>query len=128
MGLPTDYLFLSVANDNDMNYEGKKFRPIQNTENGETSAETIFAYQQSGNILTSTYQGGQIITGHLIGLVKEDGTIDMRYHQVNHKGELMTGMCVSTPEIMANGKIRLHESWEWTSGDRSKGSSVLEEI
>jgi hypothetical protein len=40
----------------------------------------------------------------------------------------MTGKCYSTPEIMDNGKIRLHEIWEWTSGDCSKGNSIIEEI
>jgi hypothetical protein len=29
---------------------------------------------------------------------------------------------------MENGKIRLYEEWQWTSGDQSKGSSILEEI
>lgn len=111
-----------------MNYNRKKFRAIQNTENGETSAATIFEYRQDGNILTSEYQGGQIIKGHLIGLVTKEGNIEMRYHQINNKGALMTGICFSIPEIMENGKIRLHETWEWTSGDRSKGKSVLEEI
>jgi hypothetical protein len=51
----------------------------------------------------------------------------MRYHQVNDKGELMTGICRSTPELLPNGKIRLHEQWEWTSGDLSKGTSIIEE-
>lgn len=111
-----------------MNYHDKKFRPISNTENGETSEETIFHYQQEGNILTCTYSGGQIITGQLIGLVDSNGKIDMRYHQVNNQGELMTGICKSIPEILSNGKIRLHETWQWTSGDQSKGNSVLEEI
>ena len=111
-----------------MNYNNKKFNPIQNTENGETSNETIFHYKQEGNILQSTYSGGKIKTGHLIALVDEDGNIDMRYHQINTKGELMTGICHSTPEILPNGKIRLHESWQWTSGDKSKGTSILEEV
>ncbi len=111
-----------------IDYNNKKFRPIQNSENGETSAETVFEYQQHGNVLTSSYTGGQIRTGHLMGLVDEDGNIEMCYHQVNHKGELMTGVCFSKPEILANGKIRLHETWQWTSGDKSEGSSVLEEI
>lgn len=111
-----------------MNYDKKRFRPVQNTENGETSAETIFEYRQSGNILTAEYEGGQIKKGHLIGLVGNDGTIEMRYHQVNTKGELMTGICFSKPEIMENGKIRLYETWEWTSGDKSKGTSILEEL
>ena len=40
----------------------------------------------------------------------------------------MTGTCKSKPEILENGKIRLHESWEWASGDKSKGQSIIEEI
>ena len=110
-----------------INYNNKVFRPIINTENGETSDETIFLYRQVGNILTSEYSGGKIIKGHLIGLVDENGTIEMRYHQINNKGELMTGICISTPELLQNGKIRLHENWRWTCGDNSKGQSVIEE-
>lgn len=36
-----------------MNYNNKKFRPVENSENGETTAETIFEYKQVGNIVTS---------------------------------------------------------------------------
>jgi len=111
-----------------MNYNNKKFRPIKNSENGETTSETIFEYKQTGNILTSNYSGGQIIRGHLIGLVDDQGNIEMRYHQVNKDQKLMTGICFSKPEITENGKIRLHETWQWTSGDKTKGTSILEEI
>ena len=110
-----------------INYNGKTFRPISNSENGETSEETLFVYKQLGNILTSEYSGGKIKYGHLIGLVDNLGNIEMRYHQVNDKDELMTGICFSKPEILENGKIRLHENWEWTSGDQSKGTSIIEE-
>ena len=111
-----------------MNYNDKIFRPTSNTENGETSNETIFHYKQVDNVLTSRYLGGKIKYGHLIGLVVKNGNIEMRYHQLNDKDELMTGICKSKPEILENGKIRLHESWEWTSGDKSKGQSIIEEI
>jgi hypothetical protein len=110
-----------------IHYNNKIFRPVSNTENGETSEETLFEYKQEGNILTSDYSGGKIIKGHLIGLVDEYGVIEMRYHQINENRELMTGICTSTPEVLPNGKIRLHEKWQWTSGDRSNGSSVIEE-
>ena len=110
-----------------MNYNNKKFRPISTTENGETSNETLFHYKQTGNMLTAEYSGGKIKYGHLIGLVDELGNITMRYHQINDNDELMTGICFSTPEILENGKIRLHENWEWTSGDKSKGTSIIEE-
>ena len=109
-------------------YHNKKFRAIANSANGETSFDTIFHYHQVGNIVTANYSGGQIISGSLIALTGANGALNMRYHQVNTKGELMTGICFSTPEILPNGKIRLHEKWEWTSGDKSKGESIIEEL
>ena len=111
-----------------MNYHNRKFRPVQNTENGETSEETVFHYKQEKNILTCEYSDGQIVKGHLIGKVDPVGNIDMRYHQINTKGELMTGICNTKPVSMPNGKIRLIEDWQWTSGDGSTGHAVLEEI
>lgn len=111
-----------------MNYNNKKFRIVQNSDNGELSEEMIFVYKQTGYVLTSEYSGGQIVKGHLIGLVDTNGNIDMRYHQINEKGVLMTGICHSKPELLENGKIRLHENWQWTSGDLSSGESVLEEV
>jgi hypothetical protein len=111
-----------------VNYNNKKFKVVQNSNNGETSSKMIFEYRQVGNILTSEYSGGEIIKGHLIGLVSENGTIQMRYHHVNFKGELMTGICSSEAKLMKNGKIRLYETWNWTSGDKSKGNSILEEV
>ncbi|MFK7831729.1 MAG: n-acetylglutamate synthase [Winogradskyella sp.] len=110
-----------------MNYDGKIFKPIKTSHNSETSSDTIFQYKQHGPILTSDYAGSTIKKGHLIGLVSEDGTIDMHYHQVNQNNELMTGICTSKPEILPNGTIRLHETWKWTSGDQSEGTSILEE-
>jgi len=111
-----------------INYNNKIFRPVHNSENGETTEETRFMYKQEGQILTSEYSGGNIRKGHLIGWVDADGTIDMRYHQVNTNNELMTGICTSKPELLPNGKIRLHETWQWTSGDKSVGNSILEEV
>jgi hypothetical protein len=111
-----------------MNYNNRKFSPVSNSDNGEVTKEMIFHYEQEGNLLTCTYEGENILKGHLIGLVDDDGCIKMKYHQVNKKKELITGECYSKPELMSNGKIRLHESWQWTSGDNSKGSSILEEI
>jgi hypothetical protein len=110
------------------NYHNKKFSAVSNTPNGETSVQTIFHYRQEGNIVTAHYAGGSVVAGHLIGVVDDKGVIEMRYHQVNVRGELMTGVCSSVPELMNNGKIRLHETWQWTSGDESRGQSIIEEL
>ena len=111
-----------------MNYHNKKFRPIQNSEHGEVGADLIFHYQQTGQIVTCTYAGGAIVSGHLIALVDEAGNLDMRYHQVNQQGELRTGICQSRPVRLPNGQLQLLENWRWTSGDGAAGTSSLEEI
>ncbi|WAC11971.1 n-acetylglutamate synthase [Dyadobacter pollutisoli] len=110
-----------------INYDNKVFIPLANSENGEVDLQMQFLYKQTGNIVTSTYSGGRIVTGHLIALVDDQGNLDMRYHQVNDKGEITTGVCYSTPEQLPNGKLRMHEKWRWTSGDLSEGESLLEE-
>ena len=111
-----------------MNYQNKKFRAVVNSANGEVNSDMVFHYFQKGDILTCNYHGEKIQAGHLIGIVDQKGCIEMRYHQINSSGELVTGICRSTPEVMENGKIRLLEEWQWTSGDQSKGHSILEEL
>ena len=111
-----------------INYHGKKFRPVSSSSNSQTNKSTLFKYFQEGQIVWAQYEGGNILKGHLIGLVAADGSIDMRYHHVDYLGHLQTGICHSTPEIQDNGKIVLHESWQWTSGDGSTGQSTVVEI
>jgi hypothetical protein len=111
-----------------INYDGRRFRVVDQSSNSETSAETVFAYRQTGRIVTAEYAGGGILSGHLIGVVDDNGVIELRYHQVNRRLELMTGRCRSTPEVLADGRIRLYEDWQWTSGDGSAGQSMIEEI
>ena len=109
-------------------YDGRRFRPVQNTANGEVSGATVFHYRQRGAVVWGTYAGGDIVQGTLTALVSETGALEMRYAHVNAAGELMTGTCQSTPERLPDGRLRLHEAWQWTSGDRSAGRSVVEEI
>jgi ribonuclease HI len=106
----------------------KKFRSIENAENGETSDNTVFHYFQDKNIIWADYSGGSIIKGHLIGLIDKNKNLDFRYHHINDKKEIMTGKCKSKPDITDEGIIRYIEKWQWTCGDRSTGTSVIEEI
>lgn len=68
--------------------------------------------------------------GSLIATVSQDGTnaLDMRYHHINDKGIIMTGQCKSTPEVLEDGRLRMHEKWKWTSGGLEEGQSVIEEV
>ncbi|QNL51107.1 n-acetylglutamate synthase [Olivibacter sp. SDN3] len=111
-----------------INYHNRRFRPVANTENGETTGDTIFHYKQVGNMLTAEYKSVNILSGHLMAIVTEEGVLNMVYHQINKDYQLRTGKCISKPELLPSGKLRLHESWEWTNGDLSSGQSILEEI
>ena len=111
-----------------MYYGGRLFRPSETSDTSQAGTDTIFKYEQNGNLVTATYSGGNIRFGQIIGLVGEGGVLDMQYQHVDRDGALMTGYCKTTPEILPNGKLRLHEKWRWTCGHRGKGRSVLDEI
>lgn len=111
-----------------INYDNKKFSSVRNSETGEVSSKTVFHYHQKEAVVWAEYSGGGIVFGTLIAKVDENGKLDMRYQHINKDGELMTGKCLSTPEILKDRRIRLHEKWQWTSGDFSKGESIIEEI
>ena len=112
----------------DINYDGRKFIPKMNSENGEVSEQTVFTYHQSGNLLWAEYSGGDIWKGSLIGTVLSNGELDFVYHHMNRDMQVKTGKCHSVPTLLENGKIELSEKWEWTSGDYSKGESLLVEV
>jgi hypothetical protein len=110
------------------NLEGKVFRSVSNTDNGEVGAETRFHYRQAGDIVTADYSGGGILVGHLIARVLAGGRLDMRCHHLNDTGDFMLGTCLSTPERLPDGRLRFKERWRWLSGDMSAGSSEIEEV
>lgn len=113
---------------NKINYDNRIFKSVSNSKTGEVSGETTFYYHQKDNLVWAEYSGGAIIFGSLIAKVLENSVLEMRYQHLNKNGELMTGKCISTPEILSEGRIRLYEKWQWTSGDFSSGESIIEEI
>ena len=112
----------------DINYDGRKFIPKMNSENGEVGEQTNFTYHQNGNLLWAEYSGGDILKGSLIGTVLCNGELDFVYHHMNQNMQIKTGKCHSVPTVQENGKIELSEQWQWTSGDYSKGESLLVEV
>ncbi len=119
---------MKSKNNKQIGYDNRFFRTVSNSASGEVSPETIFHYRQKDNLVWATYEGGAVKFGMLIANILASGELVMRYSHVNQTGELMTGECRSTPEVLPDGRIRLHEKWQWTCGDFSTGESVVEEI
>lgn len=111
-----------------INYDGRTFVSVENTDNGEVSSKTIFEYKQEGKIVSATYNGGKIIKGTLIGIVKEDSSLEFRYNHVNLEHEIRGGKCISTPTILLDGRIQLIENWQWLDAEETEGNSIIEEV
>lgn len=110
-----------------LNYDGRTFRSRANSEGGDVDAGTVFHYHQQGPVVWGTYEGGAVRFGTLVAVCGDDGRLDMRYQHVSTDGTVKTGRCLSTPEILADGRLRLHETWEWTEGGAGCGVSVVDE-
>lgn len=108
-------------------YDGKIFVPQSNTENGEVDEETAFYYFQENDLFWAEYSGGDVLKGHMIGTVTENGELDFHYQHLNKDGQVRIGKCHSIPHVLENGKIELQEKWQWLNGDLSCGESVLVE-
>jgi hypothetical protein len=111
-----------------VSFDNRLFVSSINTPNGDCDVETRFHYRQHGDRVWATYKGGRVQFGSLVAVGDLEGRLDMRYHHVDRSGRLRTGICQATPEVLPDGRLRLHESWRWTNGDFSEGRSIMEEI
>src|SRR6476659_9091437 len=111
-----------------INYDCRRFQSVSNCEGGDVTSETVFTYRQQSDLLWGEYYGGQIRRGNLVGKVDNAGNLEFVYQHVTTEGLLKSGYCRSTPEILPDFRVRLHEKWKWLNGDQSAGESILEEI
>ncbi len=114
----------------EFNYHDRVFRGIVNYEDGDLSGDIRFCYTQEGSVVKGKIEGGRVQSGDVLAEVLADGRLDMIWQYRNTDGEIICGTCVSTPEILADGRYRLHEEWTITKGPDSglEGISVIEEI
>lgn len=111
-----------------LNLNKRIFKSISNTDNGEVSGETIFNYYQEGDCIWASYSGGKIDRGFLIGKFIEERQIYFTYQHINNNKEIRCGECKSTLESLSDGRLLLHESWQWFDSERACGNSVIEEV
>jgi len=107
----------------------RRFVGVVNYDSGDANQDTVFYYDQVNDIVLGHYEGGRIRHGQILGRVMNDGRIDLVWQYLNIDGRLVAGTCISTPEILADGRYRLHEKWQTTLGPDAGlvGESVIEE-
>ena len=111
-----------------LNLNNKQFKALHNSDNGEVSSETIFHYHQEGETIWAEYSGGAILKGHLLGKMNANQSLEFVYHHINLEGQVLTGKCFTIISNADDKKLVLKETWQWTCGDFSKGTSLLKEI
>ncbi|MFH8349793.1 hypothetical protein [Streptomyces sp. NPDC018045] len=109
-------------------YDGLTFRSTAaETAAGPGAAQVpAGAYHQHGDLVWAEFSGGRVRQGRLVGRCGADGVITAAYCQVLADGEVVSGQCVSHPERLPDGRLRLRE--EWSRGDGSRGTSYIEEV
>lgn len=111
-----------------INYDNKYFIGVENYDDGDLNRNTVFRYRQKGKVVWGSFEGGKVLHGNFVARLLDDNKLEMSWQYLNQDEELHHGTCLSTPEIMPNGKIRLHECWQLTTADRRSGTSVIQEV
>jgi hypothetical protein len=106
--------------------DGRTLAGVSNTGPGDVGATTLFHYHEAGGAVWAEYAGGAVRRGYLVG-TREGDRLDFRYVHLADDGATASGHCTSRVEVLADGRVRLHEDWEWESRAGS-GHSVVEEV
>jgi hypothetical protein len=107
-----------------IDYNGKRFRDTAHADGD----GPVASYRQSGDLLWADFSGGRVRHGSLSGVCHPDGSIEFNYTMVLADATLLAGHCESTPELLPDGRIRLHETWERYGPQAATGVSQLDEI
>lgn len=110
-----------------INYDGRVFRPAGARPAADDDISTG-QYHQDGETIWAHFAGGEVVRGYLVGRCEPDGTLDLAYCQVLADSSVISGKVRSTPELLEDGRIRLHEHWERFTPTPAQGTSTIEEV
>ncbi|WP_267241207.1 hypothetical protein [Streptomyces sp. PR69] len=106
--------------------DGLVLAPVADQAPGQVGTGTRFTYHEQDGRIWAEYAGGDVIRGHLVG-TREGDRLDFRYVQLRTDGSTASGRCASTVVELADGRVRLEETWEWES-QPGRGTSVVEQL
>lgn len=106
---------------NNVNFDQLKMNVVETASNGAVNEQTIFHFQQNGNIVTAKYSGGGVNRGFLAGKV-ENNLLGFKYAQQHADGNIYGGKS-KCEMIFKSGQItELIENFKWEAG---KGRNVF---
>lgn len=110
-----------------LQYDRRCFHARTNTSNGDVKPGLRFDYHQEDGAIWAWYEGDGVFLGSLTARKSPTGALRMAYQHLNAADEIRAGQCLSYPEFLTDGRLRMYEFWRWTSGDGTAGASEIEE-
>ena len=108
------------------NLDHTQFRVSSTADSGVVSSETRLVLAQRGIKILGRYSGGSIVRGYLVGALT--GTVlQFRFTQREVAGQIHGGRSVCELERLANGRLRLHEHFTWTTRDGA-GTNIFDQV
>lgn len=90
------------------------------------SARVLELREDREGVVLGRYSGADVVAGSLCG--RRDGRdLSYAFSHLTRSGRVETGVCDAVVQVRDDGRVRLQESWRWTSRDGS-GTAVLEEL
>lgn len=110
-----------------IDYDGRRFSSSA-AETAASEQTPIGHYHQRGELVWAEFSGGAVRRGSLAGIQTAEGGVEFAYCQVLTDGTLISGRCVSHPEMLSDGRLRLREEWQRFGDQAASGVSYVEEI
>ena len=108
--------------ENEINFEGKTFLLVQNSNEGSSTIDTIFEYEQDGDLITAEYKGGSIKFGNIIGKVINQ-QLHLVYQCLTNDDELKSGQAIADISFTPDGNMQLQMNWQWLVPGKEEGTS-----
>lgn len=108
-----------------INYDDRRFRGSDSAPDGTVPTAT---YHQDADLVWAESSGGHVRRCCLTGNSDDAGRLTIGYTMLLDDGRIVVGRCTSTPERLADGRIRLREEWERYQPTPSAGVSYIEEV
>lgn len=110
-----------------LSLHGVRMRAVAGTETAIVSAETLFEFEQDGDLFSARYRGGKIADGYLIGKLHPSGELEFRYVQADSSGRIDAGVSTGVLVRLFDGRLQLVENFQWTTRPES-GRNVFEGV
>lgn len=111
-----------------VDYDGRTFSSSAAETADSSGGSPVGHYHQRGAVVWAEFAGGRVVVGRLVGTCEPDGTLRMSYSQVLAGGEVVSGSCRTTPQVLPDGRLRLREEWQRHGAASSQGVSYIEEL